>query len=65
MKALNPWVCCAFVYVCLFNLVVKGKLKVEDSRVEHDLLFFQLRLQLVLDLTRVDEQHLRNLLHLF
>ena len=37
----------------------------EHGGVEDDLLLLQFRLQLVLNLTGIDEQHLRNLLHLF
>ena len=36
----------------------------EHGGVKDDLLLLQFRLQLVLNLTGIDEQHLRNLLHL-
>ena len=47
------------------NPVIKDELEVENGRVEDNLLLLQLRLQFVLNLTRVDEQHLCNFFHLF
>ena len=47
-----------------YNLVIKDELKVENCRVKHNFLLLQLRLQFVLNLAQVDEQHLGNLLHL-
>ena len=47
------------------DLVIEEQLVGEYGRVEDNLLLLQLRLQFVLNLTRVDEQHLCNFFHLF
>ena len=48
----------------ILNPVIKDELEVKNGRVEDNFLLLQFRLQFVLNLTGVDEQHLGNFFHL-